>query len=355
MQPEDSSWAGRRPISPSDGQASPIGRDVATVLNEASGMGMAICDSQSSESASTTCPEAALDEPGRKATALEFDPVLGVPLPVGSSAAEKQSACWAHFAAAKRDIDRVTPSSLPLLRHGDLARHLASLGPSGVRRLRRKQVERIRVLAADLRPQSDDLISKADPHIAGVLRAAGKGGVHVALLEQLLVEIGYSDASALAGDLLSGLPLVGDVRTAPETKEVLVRDFECSEDFLINSADRLAQKAVAQQSRPPVDDEEREARRAIFEQTVADQAAPERIGPFRSPCLTGRLAPPTCRFAVKQQTSEGKVKVRCIDDFAASLVNSRVRVTRRIRMGKISDVLACSSILSGLVLSFPPW
>ena len=65
--------------------------------------------------------------------------------------------------------------------------------------------------------------------------------------------------------------------------------------------------------------------------------------------VTGDLGVITRRFPVLQRSSNGAVKLRCIDDFAESQVNSTTLVTRRIRMGRISDL---SYVLKKLVKKF---
>ena len=71
-------------------------------------------------------------------------------------------------------------------------------------------------LAASLRTESDDLIMKADPHVAAVLRAASQNGVHIASIKHLLKEIGYEDEE-LVQDLLKGFKLIGEIPIASDT------------------------------------------------------------------------------------------------------------------------------------------
>ena len=48
----------------------------------------------------------------------------------------------------------------------------------------------------------------------------------------------------------------------------------------------------------------------------------------------------TRRFRGRQRSSKGVLKLRCVDDVAWSKVNKTNRILRRIRMGKIQDVVA---------------
>ena len=295
------------------------------------------------ESGDSTCSEA-----GDDVRVTDRDPLLGVPLPVGSSREEKCDAQFAHMKAARSLIDQITPPIEAPPRIADIASHVADLGPSGTRRLRRKRMALVRRLARALRKESDRLIACADDHVASVLRAAGPGGVHVALIERLLKDLDYEDSSSLAADLLTGFDLIGEIRVAPNAVECMVRDFEHTREHVDSRAEYLAEKFVEKQSAAAADDDDRELRQDIFRQTVADQKNPARIGPFRAPKVAGRrIAPPTRRFGVRQMSSAGTRKIRCIDDFAASLVNGLVRVMRRIRMGRISDVLGTAATISG--------
>ena len=217
-----------------------------------------------SDSGETTWPEADADEPPQGLTPGGRDPVLGVKLPVGSSRQEKYDAQLAHMKAAMAKIDDITPPIGALPRMADIARHVASLGPSAVRRLRRKRMAQVRRLAKALRKESDDLIARADDHVASVLRAAGPGGVHVALIQRLLVDLGYEDGPALVACFLSGFGLIGDIIVAPHADECLVRDTEHSMQHVDQQAEELAAKFIKQQSAPVVGADEQAMRQDIF-------------------------------------------------------------------------------------------
>ena len=78
--------------------------------------------------------------------------------------------------------------------------------------------------------------------MAAVLNAAGKGGVHVALIERLLKDIGYAHTSSLVRDLVSGFDLVGAIEVASESVECLVRDFESTTRHVDETAEELADR-----------------------------------------------------------------------------------------------------------------
>lgn len=80
-----------------------------------------------------------------------------------------------------------------------------------------------------------------------------------------------------------------------------------------------------------------EVLREIFRQTEADIKV-GRISQWE-PLNMRPTAPPTRRFGVQQSSSNGKHKVRCIDDYKESRVNMLCEVTGKIRMGNISDLV----------------
>ena len=68
------------------------------------------------------------------------------------------------------------------------------------------------------------------------------------------------------------------------------------------------------------------------------------MAPLTEPDCRGRY-PFTRRFAVRQPSSKGGVKLRCIDDFLDSQVNGVMRVEGRISMGKLSNLIASAKVL----------
>ena len=80
---------------------------------------------------------------------------------------------------------------------------------------------------------------------------------------------------------------------------------------------------------------------SIFHQTL-EEIDLGRMAPLSSPDL--RL-PLTRRFGVVQRSANGVAKIRSIDDFAESLVNDTVTISRRIRMGRLADMLAVARIM----------
>jgi hypothetical protein len=70
----------------------------------------------------------------------------------------------------------------------------------------------------------------------------------------------------------------------------------------------------------------------VFDQTVLEVSA-GRMSPLVASSTHSRVV--TRRFPVQQRSSSGKLKVRIIDDFKESLVNSSCEIAGRIHMGSV--------------------
>ena len=252
----------------------------------------------------------------------------------------KRSACCRHIsAAAVRAGDLTDPPEAPP-EVGEVAKRLARIGPRKAVQIRRLNMERIRFLAIELRAESLELRGKAPPTVASVLAASGPGGAHVALLRELLREIGFQDGDALIQDLLRGFPLVGDIPISSSAREELVRDFEVdAADASVAARSAEHRFSTGQGGTAPGSDQQE-----IFRQTT-EEVKVGRMSGLRDPTFGGP-SPQTRRFGVEQMSSDGRTKLRCIDDFAESLVNGMCRIGRRIRMGRVSDALASARILA---------
>ena len=80
----------------------------------------------------------------------------------------------------------------------------------------------------------------------------------------------------------------------------------------------------------------------------------EAIAQTLSEIVAGRMSPSipddgdsivTRRFPVTQRSSKGKTKIRAIDDFKESGVNSPCSIDGRVKMGSIQNLLDLSSPL----------
>ena len=190
------------------------------------------------------------------------------------------------------------------------------------------------------RATSDAAINSAHPEVATVLRAAGPGGANVAALDVLMEHIGLHDRPGQA--LLRGMPLVGtlDVTEAPTMRPVVTT--MATVDPADLAAGKPMDNARVRQAfmGPPPTTADRPTAEAIWQQTKADISAGLISQPaiFRPDCSTAHPAM-TVRFGVKQVSSKGRLKVRCIDDFRASNINGAVTVMEKLRHDHHDDLL----------------
>jgi hypothetical protein len=161
--------------------------------------------------------------------------------------------------------------------------------------------------------------------VAIVLRAAGPGGANVLALDKLLEMAGSQDKPG--ADLLHGLPLVGELQPTngptftPQVTTIATADPESLTGLAPRRDPRVRQAVEG----PPPD---RHVATAIWEQTKKEMSIGLLSPPIdflkNEPHITG---PITVRFGIKQLSSAGKEKIRTIDDFKASGVNSTVSVS----------------------------
>ena len=209
-------------------------------------------------------------------------------------------------------------------------------------RIIKTRLRLVKKWAKNLRATSDAWTAAAPTHVAAVLRAAGEGGLHVALLDHLCQHLGLDRSVVVA--LLDGFPLVGDIPVSKSAPLALVRKQAISFINADNGAQDLATRSLAKQSAAPRDPE---GQKEIASQTRSEQLL-GRISASRAPRVGGRrISAPTRRFTVKQLTSKGKLKARIIDDMAESMVNGLCTVKRRIRMGRLSDALKAGRTIAG--------
>ena len=209
---------------------------------------------------------------------------------------------------------------------------IVKLTPKELLRHQRRQLQKLRALAESSKADDAKIISEAPSTVRSVLTAASPGGLRVALLHKYLTLIGHEDADDLRDSLSKGFPLVGAIPVSPTAPRHDVRRATIQLDELQERAEKISDSLLRQHTSRP-DDIDAEAK--VFSQTLEDIAL-GRMAPLRPPGVLA-LPPYTRRFGVSQRSSHGDVKVRCIDDFAQSLINDTVDIDRRIRMGSISD------------------
>ena len=274
-----------------------------------------------------------------------LDPVTLVAIPPKDSAAAVSGAAMrSHLAVARRISDGLSDpaTDLPSGLSFCLSEMSRMTPDEHIQHQRDRLAELIRA-SSQLEAADRDVIALAPGSVGAVLSSASPGGLRVSLIERYLRMISHPDED-LPRDLREGFPLVGDIPVSPIAPPATVRTARISPAELLDEAAALAPRLLQQHASPPRDASALEAEREIFSQTQADIAL-GRMGPLRAPQGEGVNPPFTRRFGVSQTSSHGKTKLRCIDDFAQSLVNDSVSVSRRIRMGKISDLVEAAKRL----------
>ena len=283
---------------------------------------------RSSESSSTSS-SGSLD-PSSALPSVLLDPVLSVPIPPPHQR-DVEEAHRAHLLEAQRQFSQITapPSSPPSVRK--TAHHLASLKPPDAISLRASNMALLREKSRELRSASDAMLASAPAHVQAVLSSAGSMGSHIALLQWCLKEIGWHDDS-LIHDLLNGFPLLGEVPVDSRCPHRHVRKATMSQSDLAASAPDISASAQQRHASRPLTELDLE----ILRQTHAEARLGRMSKPQRISSSEHRLL--TRRFGVSQLDSKGRLKLRCIDDFAESLVNAASSVSRSIRMGCLTDL-----------------
>ena len=265
-------------------------------------------------------------------TPNSLDPVLSVPLP--TSAAERPSAHSQHISAAHTAAKSLLSPPLPPPRLLRCIETVASLSPQALSSARQSSLVELRAASELLVGRSAELLHAAPRHCQQVLKAAGSGP-NLGLIEHLLRKLDWHDRSLLR-DLSEGFPLVGDIPVCLDAPPGTRRIASLSEQELWERGTSSISAQLSRQNRPLASGSAAQEDAAeLWRQTQLELelrrievVAPS--SPWEGPL--------TRRFAVRQLTSDGRSKVRGIDDFHESLVNDCCSVRRRLRMGRLSDL-----------------
>ena len=195
---------------------------------------------------------------------------------------------------------------------------------------RAQQMDMLREQSRRLAKRSAELLEAAAPHSRQVLRAAGRTGPNLGLLEWCLNQIRWPD-SELIRHLQHGFPLVGHIPADVEAPPSLVR----SSSLSISELKEKGRKSWARQLRRHSETSS-DFDADIYCQTLDEVQLGRMTVPV--PAVSQEPSVVTRRFGVSQVDSKGVSKVRCIDDFKESMVNDACAVARKIRMGRISDL-----------------
>ena len=233
--------------------------------------------------------------------------------------------------------------------------HFRRDGLHSVSTLRSERLQWLRRRARELRPATEELLATLPPSTQAVLRAASSSGVHICLLRECLALIGWHDQSVI-GALITGFPLVGHVPSDTLTPVATVRSITRSSADLLRDGPTLRQRAykrsTTRASSSTVGAFSPDQVTSQISSQTRDDIDAGRIGPSREAASNlHHHRPLTRRFGVEQSTSTGKPKIRCIDDFLASLVNGATSVYHRIRMDGIPMLLLLLSTLMTIIPS----
>ena len=217
---------------------------------------------------------------------------------------------------------------------------LAALGPREAHRLRKRNWKLVRRMSRALKPKDEEAKRQLDPEIRSVLEAAGDTGSHIAFLDWALKASKYRQRREIMRDVKFGFGVVGIVNVEKSARSRVVQRRSIKPEELPSGKaewekTRRIHAQMAKGNDPSVNEE-------IWQQTTEEQRL-GRITPFYEPDVEGPV--PTRRFGVRQLTSDGRQKTRCIDDAKASELNRLISVLGRIRMGRLQDVVKTAKIL----------
>ena len=273
-------------------------------------------------------------KPGLPEPMWPRDPTTGTPIPPkGSSPDVLEAGMRQHLEATQARALSLAADNTDIPEGiSECFETIAKMTPRQLLRHQHNALVKLRAVARFSEGDDEEVLAGAPKSVRSVLSAASPGGLKVALLHKYLTFIGHGDADDFFRDLSQGFPLVGKIPVSPVAPLHEVRVPAIRADELRERAGPISESLLAQHSAAPRD---AEAEKKVFSQTLEDVRL-GRMGPLGTPGVD--LFPPyTRRFGVSQKSSHGEVRVRCIDDFAQSLINDTVDIDRRIRMGSIAD------------------
>ena len=199
-------------------------------------------------------------------------------------------------------------------------------GPQRVAEWRLGQLSRWTRRGKELQAQEDELKSNTDPEVAACLKDK-----KLLLLRDMLKVAGHAESDKLAGDLLVGMPILGDLAdTGVFPKKEAEADLSLCE--LLASA-AWAQKAILQDVRSSGDED---LDNEVWIGTLQEVARGWAAGPLSPEELTAKYGKgwiAAKRFGLRQRSG-----MRMIDDFSAYHHNSCTSSHERIDVGGVDEV-----------------
>ena len=231
----------------------------------------------------------------------------------------------------------------------DVVKEMIKLGPDNIGHERQRRFDHAMNLAKESRGESREIDRTLHDDVRTVLEQAGKEGHNLAFLKHILNHYGYDQTDSILQSLTNGFRLVGKIlvesSVAKNPKEI--SRIEHSQEDIESMAQKITDEAIRSfHSRKTKEDLEIE--QEIFQQTKEEIQKGRITKPTKSPRFPRK--PKTRRFGVKQISSKGKHKIRCIDDFLRSQINALCEVDGSLRMGKIADLI---EVARELAAAFP--
>ena len=275
----------------------------------------------------------------------KFDPVSGLQYGKDWSDSQKKSGAKSHYKFSIANSRELTDFEVPrdIVR---AAEKMGSMDPKSHIAVVRRNLRHIRYWARKLRKKNQVSRSKLATHIQNVHAATSPDGIHIELLSKLLADSKFSEAEDLIRDMKRGFRLTGKIQTSKSAKIHPVRRRKFNKSKLRRHTQSLTRKIQKSILRAPSNPEQAKLEQSVYTQTLED-IRKKRMAPLSK--IDGRAEfPPTKRFGILQSNSSGKEKIRIIDDFAESMINDSCQVNRRIRMGRISDLIGAVRKITNL-------
>ena len=244
--------------------------------------------------------------------------------------------CKANHRGLRQDILRGMPQHIQ-----DLAVMQRDNGEDVIKH-RRAIMGELPEMAEQLRPETELLLRSCPPAVAEVLRAASPSGIHLAFIQVLLELISWADSYSLIDDLMFGFPFVGAIPVDVYSPAACVRQPRHSAEQLLASAAKVndlqyQRMAQAQWEKDELEDIAKLTQEEIDAKRIVDLGASQ---------------PSDSVVAQRFGTSKGVMRRRMIDNFHEPGTNDTTSVERRIRMGRIADLLGVMVFLSTVALQF---
>ena len=196
--------------------------------------------------------------------------------------------------------------------------------------VRREALQKWTARAKELEVQEQHLHDTMDPGVARVMQ-----GKRILLLKEMMVDVGFPSAAALAHHLATGFPLAGEypvTEVFPESR----RDALFAVQDLWRDRKSIRQEVLAA-CRPSGDDD---LDAMLYEATVAEVERGWLEGPLEAADVDQLgLWVPSRRFGIMQTG-----KLRAIDDFTVSRVNSALSSREKIDPADIDHIAANARI-----------